>query len=262
MITAQRFICWQLLAYWPVWRWYGQRLLDRSDEPWGILALATVLIIVAKKGLSHVPSRKTLVVATLLALLYAFGYAYLPPLLRAAIAALALAVTLSGFGYARTVQAGVAGLLLLSLPLIASLQFYGGFPIRTVTAFVSSMLLNLAGYEVRPQGTLLYWLGETIAVDAPCAGIKMLWTALYLNFMLAAWRGMSFVKTWLGTSFTMFSVFIGNILRATLLFFTESGLVAAPEIAHSLLGVLVFAVVALAVLGFHRRNLRTSTCVA
>lgn len=257
MITVQRFIFWQILAYWPVWQWYGQRLLDRSDEPWGILALATVLVIVAKKGGGHLLSRRILATATILALIYAFGYAYLPPLLRAAIAVLALSVTLSGFGYARTVQAGVAGLLVLSLPLIASLQFYGGFPIRTVTAFISSQLLYLAGYEVRPKGTLLYWRGETIAVDAPCAGIKMLWTALYLNFTLAAWRGLSFVKTWLGTSFTLFSVFIGNIVRATLLFFIESGLVTAPEIAHPLLGVLVFALVATAVFAFHRRNGRT-----
>lgn len=262
MSCANRFIYLQLIAYWPVWRWYGQRLLDRSDEPWGILALATVLIIVAKKGGDYVPTQRMLAATTLLALIYAFGYAYLPPLLRATIAVLALSVTLSGLGYGRTVQAGVAGLLLLSLPLIASLQFYGGFPIRAVTAFVSSQLLNLAGYEVRPHGTLLSWLGETIAVDAPCAGIKMLWTALYLNFTLAAWRDLGLIATWLSTSFTLFCVFIGNILRATLLFFTESGLVAAPDIAHSLLGVLLFALVALAVLSFHRRNLRTSTCVA
>ncbi len=260
MNAAHRIVFWQLLAFWPVWRWYGQRMLDRSDEPWGILALATVLFIVARRGARYAPGRRALAAAAALTLVYTVGYPFLPPLPRALVAVLAMAVTLSGIGFGRTLQAGAAGLLLLSLPLIASLQFYGGFPIRAVTAFVSSQLLNLAGYDVRPQGTLLYWLGEVIAVDAPCAGIKMLWSALYLNFTLAAWRDLGLIATWLSTSFTLFSVFVGNVLRATLLFFTESGIVAAPDAVHPSLGVMLFALVAIAVLAFHRRQAGRAAC--
>ncbi|WP_305909782.1 archaeosortase/exosortase family protein [Methylomarinum sp. Ch1-1] len=260
MTASHRFVCMQIIAFWPVWLWYGQRMLDRSDEPWGILALATVLFIVAQKRTGHIVSRRALIIATTLTLIYAVTFALLPPLLRAIVAVLAIAVTLSGIGYGRTLQAGVAGLLLLSLPLIASLQFYGGFPIRAITAFFSSGLLQLIDYDVQPQGTLLFWQGEVIAVDAPCAGIKMLWTALYLNFTLAAWRDLGLLATWLSTSVTMFSVFIGNVLRSTLLFFTESGIINAPDIAHSLIGIIVFALVASAVLGFHQCNGRATPC--
>lgn len=262
MTASYRFIVLQTIAFWPVWLWYVQRMLDRSDEPWGILVLSTVLFIVARRGAGYVISQRTLMTVTVLTLVYAATFALLPPLLRAIVAVLTLSVMLSDIGYGRTIQAGVTGLLLLSLPLIASLQFYGGFPIRAITAFCSSELLNFIGFDAQPQGTLLYWQGEVIAVDAPCAGIKMLWTALYLNFTLAAWRNLSLPATWISTSMTMFSVFIGNVLRSTLLFFTESGIVNAPDIVHSLIGVIVFALVATMVFAFHQCNAGRMSCAA
>jgi exosortase/archaeosortase family protein len=236
-------------------------MLDGSDEPWGILAFVTVIILVAMKGTWKVPSSMTLLICSVITAVYAASYGYLPPLFRGILAVTALAFSVSSICFGRTVQTGIVGLMLVSLPLIASLQFYGGFPIRVITAFMSSQILNLLGFEVHPQGTLLYWLGEVIAVDAPCAGIKMLWTGLYLNFTLAAWRDLGFFATWLSTSFTLFSVFIGNIFRATLLFFTESGLVNAPDIAHHAIGMIVFAIVASAVLSFHRFSRERTPCV-
>jgi len=32
-----------LLAFWPVWHWYAKRMIDGSDAPWGLLALATAI---------------------------------------------------------------------------------------------------------------------------------------------------------------------------------------------------------------------------
>lgn len=254
MLLARLFLFGQLISFWPVWQWYGLRMLDGSDEPWGILAFATLLILIARNGIWRSPSAQAMLISSLITLIYALNYGYLPALFKGILAIIALAFSISSICYARTIQAGIIGLLLLSLPLIASLQFYGGFPIRVITAFVSSHILTLMGYEVHPQGTLLYWLGEVIAVDAPCAGIKMMWTGLYLNFTLAAWRKLGLLATWLSTSFTLFSVFVGNILRATLLFFTESGLLNAPDFAHQMIGIIVFIFIALAVLGFHRLN--------
>lgn len=261
MLITRLFLLGQFAAYWPVWSWYITRMLDGSDEPWGIVALVTVVMLVIKKGTWRVPSPRILVISSAIAVIYAISFGYLPSLFKGVLAVLALAFSISSICYGRTFQTGVAGLMLLSLPLIASLQFYGGFPIRVVTAYVSSHILGIVGYSVQPQGTLLYWLGEVIAVDAPCAGIKMLWTALFLNFTLVAWRELGFLATWLSTSFTLFSVFIGNICRATLLFFTESGIVNAPDFAHQAIGMLVFAMVALAVLGFHHFSRERSLCV-
>jgi exosortase/archaeosortase family protein len=263
MIAIRWYLPMQLLAFWPVWRWYVQRMLDQSDEPWGILALLTALLLIARKGVFHQQlSPKPLLLSTFLLGLYIAGYASLPPLLRAVPAVLSVSLILIDSNKRQIFVPGICGLLLLSLPLIASLQFYGGFPIRVVTAFVSSQLLGLLGFVVEPQGTLLLWRGEIIAVDAPCAGIKMLWTALFLNFTLASWRELDFFSTWIGTSFTLFMVFLGNILRATLLFFSESGIIDAPAFAHQAIGTLTFSLVAAIVLRFHYRHDRSYPCVA
>ncbi len=262
MVSTRLFLIIQFAAFWPVWSWYIQRMLDGSDEPWGIIALVTAAIVLIRKRTWNEPGMMTMHLSSILATFYLISYPWLPPLLRGAIAVIALSIALSSICYGRTVHTGIAGLMLISLPIIASLQFYGGYPIRVITAFVSSQILNLIGYQVQPQGTLLYWLGEVIAVDAPCAGIKMLWTGLYLNFTLAAWRNLGLLATWLSTSVTLFSVFIGNIFRATLLFFTESGIVNAPESAHQTIGLFVFGIVAITVACFHRINGKKLPCVA
>ncbi|MEE9344756.1 MAG: archaeosortase/exosortase family protein [Methylococcales bacterium] len=261
MLSTRLFLLAQFVTFWPVWRWYIERMIDGSDEPWGILALATVVILIVIRGKISPPTTTAVGVSSAVVAIYALSYGLLPPLFRSVLAVIVLSITLSSICYGRTMHAGVFGLILVSLPLIASLQFYGGFPIRFVTAFVSSQILGLIGYEVQPQGTLLHWMGEVIAVDAPCAGIKMLWTGLYLNFTLALWRNLGFVATWLSTSFTLFSVFLGNIVRATLLFFTESGIIKAPDFAHQAIGVLIFVIVTLVVLSFHRLSRETTPCV-
>ncbi len=261
MLSTRLFLLGQIAAFWPVWQWYARRMLDGSDEPWGVLAFVTVIVLVILKGVRGSVPAHIMLISSAIAVIYAAGYAHLPAMLKGVLAVTALSFSFSALCYGRSLQAGITGLMLLSLPLIASLQFYGGFPIRVITAFISSQLLGGLGYEVNAQGTLLYWMGELIAVDAPCAGIKMLWTGLYLNFTLAAWRNLSFLATWLSTSVTLFSVFIGNILRATLLFFTESGIVKAPEIAHQAIGILVFTLVAVTVLSFHRCHREYKACV-
>jgi len=254
MLITRLFLGIQIISFWPVWYWYGLRMLDGSDEPWGVLALATLLIIVSRKGINHSLSTQTVVICSLIVAIYITGYGILPPLFKGILAVTALAFSISQVCYGRAIAASILGLMLLSLPLIATLQYYGGFPIRLITAYSSSQILCFFGYPVQPQGTLLYWLGEVIAVDAPCAGIKMMWTGLYLNFTLAAWRNLGLLATWLRTSFTLFSVFIANIIRATLLFFTESGLLDAPDIAHQAIGIAIFTLVALAILKIHAVN--------
>jgi hypothetical protein len=34
-----------ILAFWPIWFWYCERISDRSDEPLGVLALITVIAL-------------------------------------------------------------------------------------------------------------------------------------------------------------------------------------------------------------------------
>ena len=255
-MTAQMtrlIILLQLISFWPVWRWYLQRISDGSDEPWGILALVTVVIIVLMRGRMSMPDVSALSFAAIVAGSYALVYSFLPPLARGMLAMFALTLILSPTFFGKKLQFGVLGLMMISLPIIASIQFYGGFPVRFITALVSAQIISLTGYEVIAQGTLLHWMGELVVVDAPCAGIKMLWAGLYFNFSLAARQNLDLVATWVGTSLTLFSVFVANVLRASLLFFTETGIVQAPALAHQAIGLLSFAWVVLAVVGIHKR---------
>ena len=82
-----------LLALWPHWLWLARRLTDGSDEPWGWLALATVLALVwkARREL-QLPSPGALVVAGALAAAAAALTFIVPPIFSAAAAMLALAV--------------------------------------------------------------------------------------------------------------------------------------------------------------------------
>lgn len=252
MFRSRNLIIVQLLCFWPVWSWYIQRIADGSDEPWGVLALATVTVLLLMRGRLGATTGLVVLTSSAAVCVYSLGYHFLPPLARGMIAMTALALTLSSTCYGKLLQPGVLGLLLLSLPVIASIQFYGGFPVRFITAAVTAQVLGLAGYEVQAQGTLLHWLGEMIVVDAPCAGIKMLWAGLYLNFTLAMLRNFGLAACWVSTSFTLTSVFIGNVLRATLLFFTESGIIDAPPMAHQVIGLLSFLLVTVAVLSMHK----------
>jgi exosortase/archaeosortase family protein len=251
------FLCLQVAAFWPVWRWYAARLTDGSDEPWGVLALVTVLFFLLQKGRLREAKGIPLAVSGLFVLIYAAAFPKIPPLGRAVLAVLAIGCLASASCFGRTVHLGMVGLLLLSLPVIASLQFFLGYPVRYLTAIVASKLIGLTGYHVVPQGTCLHWMGEIVSVDAPCSGVRMLWSGLYLNFTLACFTGLDSFRTWLAYAFSVAAIFFGNTIRASALFFTESGIVRGGSWAHQAVGLAVFFMVGLAIVRFHRFIRRT-----
>jgi exosortase/archaeosortase family protein len=145
------------------------------------------------------------------------GYEVLPALVRGGLWMVALAALLGGGGPALA----RGGLLLLSLPVVATAQFYLGYPLRVLTAVCSVPLLRLGGYEVTRVGTALRWAGETVLVDAPCSGIQMLWTGLFVGCVLAAVRGLGTSATlrllrWAGAT-----VGAANLIRCVTLFLIE-----------------------------------------
>lgn len=165
-----------LIGHWSVCPWYIARLDDGSDEPWGLLALGTVFacLILRRETFRWQVASLGFAAATLL------GQSILPSETPALIRA---SLAMVGFGaliYHRRDGVPLAALLLLSLPVIASLQFYLGYWLRLITGHGSGVLLNLLGVDVVPSGVLLLWRGETIAIDPPCSGIRMLWFLLML----------------------------------------------------------------------------------
>ena len=268
-----------LLAFWSLWPWYIQRLADGGDAPWGLLSLITAVVFVileARNGtaagtnstqgislISAVTGRSgwpiNLIWSAGLTLLYAASYVWLPPLARACLTVTALTATVSVCFLHRRFHAGIWGLLLLSLPIMESLQFFAGYPLRTVVTMLAAALLSLSGLAVAPQGAALGWGNSLVAVDAPCSGIRMLWVGAYLVVALACLYRFGFVRLLVGATLSLAVLVLGNALRATALFYLEVGIIPAMGAAHTLIGIVVFALTIaaiIAVLEFLRRNVK------
>lgn len=232
-------------ALWPHLAWMARRLTDGSDEPWGLLALVTVLVLVARdRAQLSAPPPRALIASGALAVLAAAALWWLPALLAAAVAMLALAVYLTA-ALPRRPAAPLATLLLLALPLIASLQFYLGYPLRVATAHAAAPLLALFGIDATPAGAALLFNGRTVLIDAPCAGIGMLWVGSYTAALLSYLNGAGARRTLANGIGAAAIVFAANVLRNVLLFFVEAGLIDAPAAAHDAVGLAAFALAVL-----------------
>ncbi|MGI8602121.1 MAG: archaeosortase/exosortase family protein [Verrucomicrobiales bacterium] len=246
-----------VVATWPVWRWYVLRLTDGSDEPCGVLALVSLGFLSFRHRISLPADDHRLLWPAILIAVYVGVFPFSPPLVRALLTAAAFgALLLRGRG-----TAGLWGLLALSLPLIATLQFYVGYPLRLLAAEASALTLRLCGFAVVREGSLLHWAGETILVDAPCGGIHMLWFGFYLAFLLAAFYRLDVRRTTISAGVTLVVVIAANMARSTSLFFKESHIIALPEWTHAGIGVATFAVAAWLIAGITQK-LQSKSCIA
>lgn len=250
----------QAVAFWPVWRWYAARVGGRGEEAWGLLAFACAVYFLWRGRAGVEAAQPGLLLPALLVLLYAASYPLLPPLLRAAVAATALGCTASLLRFGRRFHPGTLGLLYLSLPLIPSLQFYGGYPLRAFVAGAVAPLLRLGGYAVVQEGTCLNWAGRLIWVDAPCSGVRMLWVGLFIACALACLYELRPTGTLAALAAAFAAILFGNVLRAAALFYVEAGVVAAPPWAHDYVGVVSFAAVAGFIMMTVRRIGKVSRC--
>lgn len=224
-------------ALWPVGRWYGLRMVDGSDEPYGLLALATLVIVLARGGFDLPRSERRLIAAGAVLFGYALLYSVLSPLPRALVAVGALAT----FVFRWRNAAAQTALLVLSLPVVATVQFYLGFPLRALAAEATVLALRALHFPVIREGTLLHWRGETILVDAPCSGVRMLWFGLYFAAALAAWARLDNRRSLIALSAAFVLVIAANVVRAAALFFKEAQIVALPDWTHTGMGLILFA---------------------
>ncbi len=223
-------------AFWPVWRWYVLRTVDGSDESYGIVALI-IAAFYGWKFKSRISfSNRQAAISMGLLMLYGLTFSVLPPLLRAVFAIGVVAVF---FGPAFR-SPGIIGLMFLSLPVVASLQFYAGFPLRVLAAGFSTTALTLMQYDIVRTGTDLVYLGKVIGVDAPCSGIQTLYTSLVIVFSVAAFSHLTWWRTGQLCGAGIVVAVLGNALRVTVLFFKESGIWSLPEWTHQGIGVLIF----------------------
>ncbi len=237
----------QVAAFWPVWRWYIQRATDGSDDPWGLAAVVMALLFIFREKHSSEVTQRPLWLPAMLMLGYAAGYHLLSPLPRALVAIACLAATISSMRFGKRLHVGILGLLMLSLPMIASLQFFLGYPLRTFAAMLSAPMLRMNGIAVTRQGTALNWAGRLVEIDAPCSGVKMLWAGMFLTFILVCFFRLNTRRTLLTVTFALAAIVLGNVLRSTALFYVEAGIVKLPPPAHTGAGLVVFAISALAI---------------
>jgi len=241
-----------LAALWPVGTWYARRLTHGAGEPWGLLAMAAavVLVVAAPRRAASTPR---LTLSTGFLVVFGVLWAVAPPLIAAAFAALSLAALVSDWRYGMRLQPALAGLLVLALPDISTLQFFIGWPFRVGVGAVVSPILSVLGLDVARQGTSLVVDGHALAIDAPCSGVWMGWGAFVLWLVLGLARRLSWQRLATGAALLVPIVFFANVFRTTSLVLLETSAIL-PAWAHEGIGVLIFALAACAVVGLSERR--------
>ena len=234
-----------MAATWDAWRWYLGRVATAPEDA------ATLALIVAFVGGLGVLRRSyaseprpvpLLLVAAVLAT-YAASYLVLPPIARAAIAIAATLFCLHCAAFRTRPPAAFWGLVALALPVVPSLQFTLGYPMRLVSAALAVGLLQMHGMGVTRQGTFLLWRGEMVQFDAPCSGMNMLWAGLLLTLAVCVLFRLGPLKVALAILLSVALTLAANVLRAASLFYLETGFVAhSPAWWHEGVGVAAFVV--------------------
>jgi exosortase/archaeosortase family protein len=239
----------QAAALWPHWRWAMARVADGSDDPLGVAALVVLLAMLwrLEPSLRAQPRPAWMALALVATVLATLATLAAPPLLGALLAALALAAGLRAFMPAGRAMLPLAGLAVLALPVVSSLQFYAGFPLRVVTAQLSTWGLQAAGLAAERSGTAMVVEGRLVIVDAPCSGVQMVWMAYFCACAVAAFSGAgerAFLRRLPGVGVL---VLMGNVLRNSVLVALEATQPAVSEAVHEGVGLVVLAAVCAAV---------------
>ena len=212
----------------------------------GIVVCLAVFSIAANKRVLRFSLRLPI------ALMLLYGASFLlpiPPIIRAAIASLSVFHTLHYSAFGHRPPVAYWGMILCSLPIVPSLQFYLGYPARLISASLTVPLLRMNGLAVHREGTYLVWQEQMVQFDAPCSGITMLWAGTLLTFALAYLRNFNGVKTLQALGVCGVFILLGNILRAGSLFYLETGMLLSPAPWwHEGVGIIIFIGTAFALL--------------
>ena len=220
--------------------WYGQALYQRPDSLGGAIALALGF------GLMWFANRGDLSLARLAPLIfvYAASFPFLPDLFRGMVAFLIMGYTMAGTRLPSH-WLSCFGLILLALPIIPHLDLFTGYPLRALVAQVLCFLFDLMGLDVNREGATLAYNGQQIVVDAPCSGIRMLWTGGFLLFATTGILKVSFGRTFLLGILAFLLVLVGNMTRSGVLFLMEADLLGIPKSWHTGVGLFCFAITGL-----------------
>lgn len=232
-----------VVACWASWLWYIERISDASDEPLGLLALVCWcggIYLLRQRELAKISSpgyRSLLVGALYLAALWWS----VPSIVQAGVALLWLTITLWELGAIHRPTLGLIALAVLSLPLISSMNFFLGYPMRVIAGELAAFMLQMNGFSVDLHGVTLMWDERELAVDAPCSGVRMLWTALWASSLVLLILDPCWKRGLLLYALSMPVVLFVNALRVTTLFYSELVVTGLPDWTHTGVGVVCFA---------------------
>jgi hypothetical protein len=252
----------QAVVLWPHAHFVIARWLDGSDEPLGLLAALClgVWLMTRRQRLLNAPHWPWVAAAVTFSLLANASLLVLPSLAAGVLAAAAFTCMVCAWLPPGTARAPLAGLAVLSLPLVASLQFYVGYPLRVITAEASAWLLSAAGIDAVREGVAMTVRGQLVVVDAPCSGVQMAWMAYFTACAWAAFastgdasnsaRGRTHARSpqllrrlpWVGVM-----VLTANAVRNSVLVALESRPSGLSTTAHEAIGLVALLAVCCAV---------------
>jgi exosortase/archaeosortase family protein len=244
-VTAAGWLTIHAVALWPHGEWAARRVADGSDDPLGLAALTVLLLWLwrMRESLRATPRLAWLSTAAALTMASTAALFAAPPLAAALLAALAISTHLVAWLPERSPRAALAGLALLALPLIASLQFYAGYPLRVFTAQFSAWLLQGIGIAAERSGTAMTVNAQLVVVDAPCSGVQMAWLAYFAACSVALFaqrRDGAFLSR---LPLVGLLVLSGNVLRNTTLVALEARPQPLAPWAHEAVGIVWLVIV-------------------
>ena len=244
-VSATGWLALHAAAFWPQGLWVGQRVADGSDDPLGLAAAAVLLLWLwrAKHTLRMAPQLAWLGAAALLTLASTAALFVAPPLVAATLAALALAAHLAAWLPLRAPRLALSVLALLALPLVASLQFYVGYPLRVFTAQFSAWLLQAVGVAAERSGVAMTVAGRLVIVDAPCSGVQMAWLAYFAACTVAAFTPLRDANLVRRLPLVGLLVLSGNVLRNTVLVALEARPQGLATAWHEAVGIVALVLV-------------------
>jgi exosortase/archaeosortase family protein len=233
-------------AVWEGWRWYWLRIAPAPEECLTLIAALIFAgwILIARRekpGEAAHPLASIPVIAGLLCA-YAASWMFAPPIVASALAIAATSASVIVAATGRPPSIALSTLIIGSMPVLPSLQFTLGYPMRLASAWLAACLLETQGLSVAQQGTFLLWQGQEIQFDAPCSGVNMLWAGLLFICLIAAAVQCSLRRFIAAVCASIGIVLIFNVLRTVSTFYLES--VAGEPMEswkHSGVGLISFA---------------------
>jgi exosortase/archaeosortase family protein len=234
-------------ACWQGWRELAARITSLEQALPLLLVFGALAAPLARSRPRAMGSVSLPALTTLLAL-YSLFVVFLPPIFSMAAATLAIGYCLWSAGSSDLPRSSFMGLVLLALPVLPTLEFYAAYPVRTAAIEATASLLRMNGLSVGVEGLALRFNGQLLQFDAPCSGVRMLWTCWFLASALSYLHRLRWWRYALALLLASMTAIAGNILRATSLFQLESGLWSFQQWPwmHEAVGISAFVLTAAA----------------